>query len=107
MVNLRFEAGIIREEAEQQIKLSAENLRRNRLLKVPSHPVLTAPAANAAATQMLNGVAAQLNAQIQAEGTRRQDRAHPGGAGRRWLGSAQAAIAGRAELQASRPPQWR
>ena len=53
-----------RKEAEQQIKQRG-NLRRNYLHRGAAPEVLTAPAANTAATQILNGVATQLNAQIQ------------------------------------------
>ena len=48
-----------REDAEHQIK------QRETYGAIVFTEVLTAPAANAAATQMLNGVATQLNAQIQ------------------------------------------
>ena len=53
-----------REEAEQQIK-QRETYGAIIFTEGAAPEVLTAPAANAAATQMLNGVAAQLNAQIQ------------------------------------------
>ena len=53
-----------REEAEQQIK-QRETYGAIVFTKGAAPEVLTAPAANAAATQMLNGVATQLNAQIQ------------------------------------------
>lgn len=53
-----------REEAEQQIKLR-ETYGAIIFTEGAVPEVLTAPAANAAATQMLNGVATQLNAQIQ------------------------------------------
>ena len=53
-----------REEAEQQIK-QRETYGAIIFTEGAAPEVLTAPAANAAATQMLNGVATQLNAQIQ------------------------------------------
>lgn len=53
-----------REEAEQQIK-QRETYGAIVFTEGAAPEVLTAPAANAAATQMLNGVATQLNAQIQ------------------------------------------
>ena len=53
-----------REEAEQQIK-QRETYGAIVFTEGATPEVLTAPAANAAATQMLNGVATQLNAQIQ------------------------------------------
>ena len=53
-----------REEAEQQIR-QRETYGAIIFTEGAAPEVLTAPAANAAATQMLNGVAAQLNAQIQ------------------------------------------
>lgn len=53
-----------REEAEQQIK-QRETYGAVVFTEGAAPEVLTAPAANAAATQMLNGVATQLNAQIQ------------------------------------------
>ena len=53
-----------REEAEQQIK-QRETCGAIIFTEGAAPEVLTAPAANAAATQMLNGVATQLNAQIQ------------------------------------------
>lgn len=53
-----------REEAEQQIR-QRETYGAIILTEGAAPEVLTAPAANAAATQMLNGVATQLNAQIQ------------------------------------------
>ena len=53
-----------REEAEQQIK-HRETYGAIVFTEGAAPEVLTAPAANAAATQMLNGVATQLNAQIQ------------------------------------------
>ena len=53
-----------REEAEQQIK-QRETYGALIFTEGAAPEVLTAPAANAAATQMLNGVATQLNAQIQ------------------------------------------
>ena len=52
------------EEAEQQIK-QRETYGAIIFTEGAAPEVLTAPAANAAATQMLNGVATQLNAQIQ------------------------------------------
>lgn len=53
-----------REEAEQQIK-QRETYGAIIFTEDAAPEVLTAPAANTAATQMLNGVATQLNAQIQ------------------------------------------
>lgn len=53
-----------REEAEQQIK-QRETYGAIIFTEGAAPEVLTAPAANTAATQMLNGVATQLNAQIQ------------------------------------------
>lgn len=53
-----------REDAEQQIK-QRETYGAIVFTEGAAPEVLTAPAANAAATQMLNGVATQLNAQIQ------------------------------------------
>lgn len=53
-----------REEAEQQIR-QRETYGAIIFTEGAAPEVLTAPAANAAATQMLNGVATQLNAQIQ------------------------------------------
>lgn len=53
-----------RKEAEQQIK-QRETYGAIIFTEGAAPEVLTAPAANAAATQMLNGVATQLNAQIQ------------------------------------------
>lgn len=53
-----------REEAEQQIK-QRETYGAIVFTEGAAPEVLTAPAANTAATQMLNGVATQLNAQIQ------------------------------------------
>ena len=53
-----------REDAEQQIK-QRETYGAIIFTEGAAPEVLTAPAANAAATQMLNGVATQLNAQIQ------------------------------------------
>ena len=53
-----------REESEQQIK-QRETYGAIVFTEGAAPEVLTAPAANAAATQMLNGVATQLNAQIQ------------------------------------------
>ena len=53
-----------REEAEQQIR-QRETYGAIIFTEGAAPEVLTATAANAAATQMLNGVAAQLNAQIQ------------------------------------------
>lgn len=53
-----------REEAEQQIK-QRETYGAIIFTEGAAPEVLTAPAANSAATQMLNGVATQLNAQIQ------------------------------------------
>ena len=53
-----------REEAEQQIK-QRETYGAIIFTEGAAPEVLTAPAANATATQMLNGVATQLNAQIQ------------------------------------------
>lgn len=53
-----------REEAEQQIK-QRETYGAIIFTEGAAPEVLTAPAANAAATQMLNNVATQLNAQIQ------------------------------------------
>lgn len=53
-----------REEAEQQIK-QRETYGAIIFTEGADPEVLTAPAANAAATQMLNGVATQMNAQIQ------------------------------------------
>lgn len=53
-----------REEAEQQIK-QRETYGAIVFTEGAAPEVLTAPAANAAATQMLNSVATQLNAQIQ------------------------------------------
>lgn len=53
-----------RKEAEQQIK-QRETYGAIVFTEGAAPEVLTAPAANAAATQMLNGVATQLNAQIQ------------------------------------------
>ncbi len=53
-----------REEAEQQIK-QRETYGAIVFTEGAAPEVLTAPAANAAATQMLKGVATQLNAQIQ------------------------------------------
>ena len=53
-----------REEAEQQIK-QRETYGAIIFTEGAAPEVLTAPAANAAATQMLNGVATQLNTQIQ------------------------------------------
>ena len=53
-----------REEAEQQIR-QRETYGAIVFTEGAAPEVLTAPAANAAATQMLNGVATQLNAQIQ------------------------------------------
>ena len=53
-----------REEAEQQIK-QRETYGAIIFTEGAAPEVLTAPAANAAATQMLNGVATQMNAQIQ------------------------------------------
>ena len=53
-----------REEAEQQIR-QRETYGAIIFTEGAAPEVLTAPAANAVATQMLNGVAAQLNAQIQ------------------------------------------
>ncbi len=53
-----------REEAEQQIK-QRETYGAIIFTEGAAPEVLTAPAANTAATQMLNDVAAQLNAQIQ------------------------------------------
>lgn len=53
-----------REEAEQQIK-QRETYGAIVFTEGAAPEVLTAPAANAAATQMLNNVATQLNAQIQ------------------------------------------
>lgn len=53
-----------REEAEQQIK-QRETYGAIIFTEGAAPEVLTAPAANAAATQMLNGVATHLNAQIQ------------------------------------------
>lgn len=53
-----------REEAEQQIK-QRETYGAIIFTEGAAPEVLTAPAANAAATQMLSGVATQLNAQIQ------------------------------------------
>lgn len=53
-----------REEAEQQIK-QRETYGAIIFTEGAAPEVLTAPAANAAATQMFNGVATQLNAQIQ------------------------------------------
>ena len=53
-----------REEAEQQIK-QRETYGAIIFTEGAAPEVLTAPAANAAATQILNGVATQLNAQIQ------------------------------------------
>ena len=53
-----------REEAEQQIK-QRETYGAVVFTEGAAPEVLTAPAANTAATQMLNGVATQLNAQIQ------------------------------------------
>ena len=53
-----------REEAEQQIK-QRETYGAIIFTEGAAPEVLTAPAANAAATQMLNSVATQLNAQIQ------------------------------------------
>ncbi|WP_294627351.1 ABC transporter permease [uncultured Rothia sp.] len=53
-----------REEAEQQIK-QRETYGAIVFTKGAAPEVLTAPAANTAATQMLNNVATQLNAQIQ------------------------------------------
>lgn len=53
-----------REEAEQHIK-QRETYGAIIFTEGAAPEVLTAPAANAAATQMLNGVATQLNAQIQ------------------------------------------
>lgn len=53
-----------REEAEQQIK-QRETYGAIIFTEGAAPEVLTAPAANVAATQMLNGVATQLNAQIQ------------------------------------------
>lgn len=53
-----------REDAEQQIK-HRETYGAIVFTEGAAPEVLTAPAANAAATQMLNGVATQLNAQIQ------------------------------------------
>ena len=53
-----------REEAEQKIK-QRETYGAIIFTEGAAPEVLTAPAANAAATQMLNGVATQLNAQIQ------------------------------------------
>ena len=55
-----------REEAEQQIK-QRETYGAIIFTEGAAPEVLTAPAANAAATQMLNGVATQLNTQIQQE----------------------------------------
>ena len=53
-----------REDAERQIK-QRETYGAIIFTEGAAPEVLTAPAANAAATQMLNGVATQLNAQIQ------------------------------------------
>lgn len=53
-----------REEAEQQIK-QRETYGAIIFTEGAAPEVLTAPAANTASTQMLNGVATQLNAQIQ------------------------------------------
>ena len=53
-----------RQEAEQQIR-QRETYGAIVFTEGAAPEVLTAPAANAAATQMLNGVATQLNAQIQ------------------------------------------
>jgi len=53
-----------RKEAEQQIR-QRETYGAIIFTEGAAPEVLTAPAANAAATQMLNGVATQLNAQIQ------------------------------------------
>lgn len=53
-----------REEAEQQIR-QRETYGAIIFTEGAAPEVLTAPAANAAATQMLNGVATQLNTQIQ------------------------------------------
>lgn len=53
-----------REDAEQQIK-QRETYGAIIFTEGAAPEVLTAPAANAAATQMLNGVATQLNTQIQ------------------------------------------
>lgn len=53
-----------REDAEQQIK-QRETYGAIVFTEGAAPEVLTAPAANTAATQMLNGVATQLNAQIQ------------------------------------------
>lgn len=53
-----------REDAEQQIK-QRETYGAIIFTEGAAPEVLTAPAANTAATQMLNGVATQLNAQIQ------------------------------------------
>lgn len=53
-----------REEAEQQIK-QRETYGAIIFTEGAAPEVLTAPAANAAATQMLNNIATQLNAQIQ------------------------------------------
>lgn len=53
-----------REDAEQQIR-QRETYGAIIFTEGAAPEVLTAPAANAAATQMLNGVATQLNAQIQ------------------------------------------
>lgn len=53
-----------REEAEQQIK-QRETYGAIIFTEGSAPEVLTAPAANTASTQMLNGVATQLNAQIQ------------------------------------------
>lgn len=53
-----------REDAENQIK-QRETYGAIVFTEGAAPEVLTAPAANAAATQMLNGVATQLNAQIQ------------------------------------------
>ena len=53
-----------REDAEQQIK-QRETYGAIVFTEGAAPEVLTAPAANAAATQMLNGVATQLNTQIQ------------------------------------------
>lgn len=53
-----------REEAEQQIR-QRETYGAIIFTEGAAPEVLTAPAANAAATQILNGVATQLNAQIQ------------------------------------------
>ena len=55
---------VSREDAENQIK-QRETYGAIVFTEGAAPEVLTAPAANAAATQMLNGVATQLNAQIQ------------------------------------------